>query len=209
MKLHTVATSNAIHEAEDVAVPDWLERLADRLGAASRHIALLAAWIATCGSLFMSEVLGWIPCVLCWYQRILMYPLAILLAIGIFRRDPKLHLFVLPFSITGIGVSLYHYLLIKTPWLPPPPCVVGVPCTTDYLNLFGFINVPFLALTAFTLITSMMFVFASLRPLSTDKSKNEMVSDDVLASRFSFADLMVIMIIVSVVLTFLVSSTFV
>lgn len=61
--------------------------LLDRLGLVSRHIALLAAWIATCGSLFFSEVLGWVPCVLCWYQRILMYPLALLLAIGIVRRD--------------------------------------------------------------------------------------------------------------------------
>jgi disulfide bond formation protein DsbB len=209
MNSHTVGTTNLIHEAEDVAASGPLDRLVDQLGAASRHVALLAAWIAMCGSLFMSEVLGWVPCVLCWYQRILMYPLAIILAIGIVRRDRGLHLYVLPFSITGIGVSLYHYLLIKTPWLPPPPCTVGIPCTTDYLNLWGFVNVPFLALTAFTIITGMMWAFASLRPLSSDPSENEVGGDDVPASRFGFANLAVIMIIVSVVLAFLLGSTFV
>ena len=101
---------------------------------------------------------------LCWYQRILMYPLAIILAIGILRRDQKLHLYVLPLSIAGIFTSLYHYLLIKTTWFPPPPCMDGVPCTTDYLNWLGFINVPFLALTAFIIITFSMIAFALFQP---------------------------------------------
>src|SRR6476659_3752234 len=77
----------AIDELEAQRARNWVDDLIDWLGATSRHIALFAAWIATCGSLFFSEVLGWRPCVLCWYQRILMYPLAILLAIGIMRRD--------------------------------------------------------------------------------------------------------------------------
>src|SRR5687768_4615142 len=102
----------AIDELEAQRATNWVDALIDWLGATSRHIALFAAWVATCGSLFFSEVLGWRPCVLCWYQRILMYPLAILLAIAIIRRDRGLHVYVLPFSIAGIGVSLYHYLLI-------------------------------------------------------------------------------------------------
>lgn len=73
----------------------------DMVSQSSRYIALLAAWVATCGSLFFSEVLGWLPCVLCWYQRILMYPLAIIIAIGLLRRDDRLHLYVLPFSLLG------------------------------------------------------------------------------------------------------------
>ena len=72
-----------IDEAEAHSATNWVDDLIDLLGATSRHIALFAAWVAMCGSLFFSEVLGWQPCVLCWYQRILMYPLAILLAIGI------------------------------------------------------------------------------------------------------------------------------
>src|SRR5689334_10749569 len=92
-----------IDELEVDHAPNWVDDAIDTLGATSRHVALLAAWIAMCGSLFFSEVLGWQPCILCWYQRILMYPLAILLALGIVRRDRGLHTYVLPFSIGGIG----------------------------------------------------------------------------------------------------------
>jgi disulfide bond formation protein DsbB len=197
------------HEAHSAT--SWVDQLIDWLGAASRHIALLAAWIATCGSLFFSEVLGWQPCVLCWYQRILMYPLAILLAIGIVRRDRGLHIYILPFSIAGIGVSLYHYLLIKTDWLPPPPCAVGVPCTVDYLNWFGFINIPFLALTAFLIISCMMLTFAWLQPPTDDdaESLNDGGTGTVISRGFDTTDLAVVMIIVSVILAFMVGSTFV
>lgn len=128
------------------------------LGLYSRYIALLTAWVATCGSLFFSEVLGWQPCLMCWYQRILMYPLAIILPIGILRRDSKLHLYALPFPLIGMFVSLYHYLLIKTTIFPPPACSVSVPCTVDYIDWFGFINIPFMALTAFIIIAAMMFI---------------------------------------------------
>jgi disulfide bond formation protein DsbB len=197
------------HEAHSAT--SWVDQLIDWLGAASRHIALLAAWIATCGSLFFSEVLGWQPCVLCWYQRILMYPLAILLAIGIVRRDRGLHIYILPFSIAGIGVSLYHYLLIKTDWLPPPPCAVGVPCTVDYLNWFGFINIPFLALTAFLIISCMMLTFAWLQPPTDDdaESLNDGGTGTAISGGFDTTHLAVAMIIVSVILAFMVGSTFV
>ncbi len=149
----TVARTPATEDDERDESP-----LALTLGRLSRYVALLAAWLATGGSLFFSEVLGWLPCTLCWYQRILMYPLSLLLAVGILRRDDGLHHYVLPFSLTGAGVSLYHYLLIKTDWFPPPPCRAGVPCTVDYLDLFGFINIPFLSLTAFLIISLMMVV---------------------------------------------------
>jgi disulfide bond formation protein DsbB len=159
---HTM-THVPIHET--VATPAVLENeapgeapLAATLGRLSRYVALLAAWLATGGSLFFSEVLGWIPCTLCWYQRILMYPLSIVLAVGILRRDDGLHYYVLPCSLTGAVVSLYHYLLIKTDWFPPPPCRTGVPCTVDYLDIFGFINIPFMALAAFLIISLMMLV---------------------------------------------------
>jgi disulfide bond formation protein DsbB len=203
----------AVEQLENQDIRDWVDDLVDLLGASSRHIALLAAWIATCGSLFFSEVLGWRPCELCWYQRILMYPLAVLLAIGIFRRDRGLHLYVLPFSIAGMGVSLYHYLLIKTSWLPPPACAVDIPCTVDYLNWFGFVNIPFLALTAFLIITSMMLTFAWLQPSISANVDGEELSEDApttgLPTRFDTANLAVVMIVVGVVLGFMVGSTFV
>lgn len=180
------------------------EQATSMIDSSLRHIALLAAWIATTGSLFMSQVLGWLPCVLCWYQRILMYPLAIILAVGILRRDQKLHLYVLPLSIAGIFTSLYHYLLIKTTWFPPPPCMDGVPCTTDYLNWLGFINVPFLALTAFIIITFSMIAFAFFQPnVEPHPNANGAIP------HFDTANMAVIMIIVAVILSFMVVSTFV
>jgi disulfide bond formation protein DsbB len=130
----------------------------DVLARGSRYVALLAAWIATCGSLFFSEVLGWIPCVLCWYQRIFMYPLALILAVGILRKDKGLYKYALVLSIPGACISLLHYLDQKTTLLRGMiNCVVGVPCSADYLNWFGgVVTIPFLALIAFLIITFCM-----------------------------------------------------
>jgi disulfide bond formation protein DsbB len=71
------------------------------------------------------------------------------------------NLYVLPFSLPGAGVSLYHYVLVKTDLFPEPPCNINIPCTVEYLNLLGFINIPLLALTAFLLI-SLMAALATL-----------------------------------------------
>jgi disulfide bond formation protein DsbB len=134
----------------------------DIVTAATRHVALLAAIIATCGSLFFSEVLGWLPCELCWYQRILMYPLTVILAVGIIRDDRGVHFYALPLSLTGMAVSLYHYLeVLKV--IPPSPCSGSVPCSVDYINMSGalsFVKIPFLALTAFTIISIMLGNYA-------------------------------------------------
>lgn len=134
------------------------------LGEAGPFVALLAACVATCGSLFFSEVWGWPPCLLCWYQRILMYPLVLVLAVGILRRDHALYTYALPLSVPGMLLALYHYLLIKTDLFPPPPCRDGIPCDVDYLNLFGFVNIPFLALVAFAII-SVAVVLQTLVPV--------------------------------------------
>lgn len=193
-------------QADEQLATSWVDSLNDALVGSARHIALLAAWVATCGSLFFSEVLGWVPCLLCWYQRILMYPLAVILAVGILRRDRGLPAYVLPLSLTGIGVSLYHYLLIKTDWFPPPACTAGVPCTVDYLNWLGFINIPFLALTAFVIISIMMFSYAWLQSPEGDDAEPE---PETRPARFDMSQLAVGMIVVAVVLGFMVGSTFV
>jgi disulfide bond formation protein DsbB/mono/diheme cytochrome c family protein len=135
------------------------DRLSYWLDRSSCYIALLVAWVAMVGSLYFSEVAHYIPCTLCWYQRILMYPLALILAIGLLRRDENLPLLVLPFSVLGIGVSTYHVLLEKTDWFSgAATCQVGVPCTVIWINWFGFLTIPFLALIAFLVITVMMIL---------------------------------------------------
>ena len=186
------------------------DNLLDLLWSTSRHVALLAAWIAMCGSLFFSEVLGWPPCELCWFQRILMYPLAVILAVAVLRRDEGVHLYVLPFSVVGIGVSLYHHLLIKTNWFPPPSCSSGVPCNVDFLNWFGFITIPFLALIAFVIITLAMLAWAFLQPAEVGLDAEAPVEDAPAPRPGIGADrLAVPMIVVAVVLAFMLLSTFV
>ncbi|MDQ1909854.1 Disulfide bond formation protein C [compost metagenome] len=118
------------------------------------HLSWLVATVATVGSLYFSEVLGYLPCKLCWYQRILMYPLVIILGIAAVRKDHKVFLYVLPLSVWGAGISLYHYLMQKTPWFKTGAAACGlVPCDVDYIDWFGFVTIPFLALVAFILIT--------------------------------------------------------
>lgn len=129
----------------------WLERY-------GLYIALAAAWIAMLGSLYFSEVAGYLPCRLCWYQRILMYPLTAIIAVGILRRDIQLPFYILPFSVVGIGVSTYHYLVQKTDIFGAVVCREGIPCNTIWINWFGFATIPFLALTAFMIITVMTLI---------------------------------------------------
>ncbi len=197
---------DASDDADLEAAEDTIRSPIDLVLAAGRHVALLVACVAMAGSLFFSEVLRWPPCLLCWYQRILMYPLTLILAIGILRRDRGLHLYVLPFSLFGACVSLYHYLLTKTDWLPPPPCTSGIPCTVDYLDWFGFINIPFLALTAFLIISVMLATWATVVvPYDEDDSAVAVAS-----SRASTADRAgVAVIVVGVVLSFVLGSTLV
>ncbi len=133
----------------------------------SQGFLLYAAWVvslvATFGSLYFSEIKGFIPCELCWYQWILMYPLALILGIGTFQNDSSVKKFVLPLAIIGGSISLMHYLEQKIPGFGGiKPCVSGVPCSAEYINWFGFITIPFLALIAFVLIACCM-VFIKLK----------------------------------------------
>lgn len=135
-----------------------MSRISEYLDRSSLYIALLAAWIAMLGSLYFSQVKGYIPCELCWYQRILMYPLTVILGIGLLRKDENLTLLVLPLSSLGLLIALYHYLLEKTNIFPAHACAGGVSCTATWINWFGFITIPFLSLVAFTIITLMCVI---------------------------------------------------
>ncbi|NPC94156.1 disulfide bond formation protein B [Bacillus sp. WMMC1349] len=123
----------------------------------NKQLWLYGAWIvsltATIGSLYFSEIRRFIPCELCWYQRIMMYPLVLILGIATFQGDARVKKYVIPLAAVGAIISLTHYLQQKLPWFSGiKPCVTGVPCTGQYVNWFGFMTIPFLALTAFMLI---------------------------------------------------------
>lgn len=124
------------------------------------ELALLQAGLATAGSLYFSEILKFPPCVLCWYQRIFMYPLVIILAVGIWKKDKNLPFFVLPLSIAGAIIAIYHNLLYyKIIPESAAPCILGVSCTTKQIEWFGFITIPLLSLLAFTSITILIFLY--------------------------------------------------
>ncbi|HEX7064693.1 MAG TPA: disulfide oxidoreductase [Bacillales bacterium] len=118
--------------------------------------AWITAIVATGGSLYFSEIAGFVPCELCWYQRILMYPLVILLGIACFRGDKRIIPYILPLSMIGGCISIYHYAEQK--FGAPSICTSGVPCSGEYINWLGFITLPLLALTAFVMITVFLFI---------------------------------------------------
>ena len=118
------------------------------------YLAWLVSLVATGGSLYFSEVAGFIPCELCWYQRILMYPLAVILGIASYRDDRSIVPYLLPLSLGGAALSAFHYLLQKMPGMADwAPCEEGVPCSGQYINWLGFVTIPLLAFTAFVLIS--------------------------------------------------------
>jgi disulfide bond formation protein DsbB len=115
-------------------------------------LAWAAAVLATAGSLYLSEVMHFAPCSLCWFQRIFMYPLAILLGIAYSKGDTGIVSYALPLVVIGGGFSLYHTVLQKLPHDSPLAACGPVSCQGDYLNWFGFITIPMLAFVAFIMI---------------------------------------------------------
>lgn len=127
------------------------------------YFSWIISLFATLGSLFFSNILNFPPCVLCWYQRIFMYPLAFILAAGILRKDTKIYLYILPLSIAGLLISFYHNLLYYK-IMPDSlaPCTSGISCTTKFIEWLGFITIPFLSFTAFLLITILMLIYRKI-----------------------------------------------
>ncbi len=113
----------------------------------------LVASVGTLGSLFFSEIMDFAPCSLCWYQRIFMYPLVLVLGVGLLPFDPRSVRYALPLALGGWLAALYHTLLYEGV-IPESaaPCTKGVSCTEEYIELFGFLSIPALSLVAFTVM---------------------------------------------------------
>lgn len=123
------------------------------------YICWSIATIATMGSLFFSEIMEFLPCTLCWYQRIAMYPLVILFGVGIFSPIKSTILYTLPIAVIGWVIALYHNLL-HYGIIPESasPCRSGVPCSTIYINWFGFLTIPMLSIISFSIIVIMLII---------------------------------------------------
>ena len=122
-------------------------------------VCWIIASVSTLGSLFFSEIMELAPCALCWYQRIFMFPLVIILLIGLFSFDKNIIKYTLPLAIVGWGFAFYHYLLYSG-FIPESiqPCSQGVSCSETYLDLFGFLTIPLLSLISFSVITGFLLV---------------------------------------------------
>ena len=115
--------------------------------------AFLVSLTATLGSLFFSEIMNFIPCSLCWYQRIFMYSLVFLFLTNLLFPDDKIFKYSISLAVSGWIISIYHNLLMFG-IIPEKlsPCIQGVPCSTQYINWLGFINIPLLSFFAYTTI---------------------------------------------------------
>lgn len=124
------------------------------------NIAWMQALVATMGSLFFSEVLKYTPCKLCWWQRIAMYPLSVILLIGLRRRDKNVFYYAAPLAISGWLIALYHnliyYHVISEAFVP---CSEGIPCTAKQFFWFGFLSIPLLSLAAFSVINVCLWFY--------------------------------------------------
>lgn len=119
------------------------------------YLTLIIALIAMLGSLYFSEVLHYEPCRLCWFQRITMYPITAITLVGIIKQDEYLPNYVLPLSLIGICISIFHILIQNGIIVQSSGCTT-VLCSIKYINWFGFISIPVLAGTAFLLINILM-----------------------------------------------------
>jgi disulfide bond formation protein DsbB len=126
-------------------------------------LILFSCWLivtaSALGSLFFSSVMGFAPCVLCWYQRIFLFPLVIVLALGLFPFDKNVVKYALPLAIVGFLTAVYHNLLYVG-IIPEKiqPCSQGVSCTEDYISLFGFLTIPMLSLLSFSTIIALLII---------------------------------------------------
>ncbi len=147
------------------------------LAGARRPLAVLRGWLwgyelwagfvvaalATGGSLFYSEIAGFLPCELCWFQRICMYPLSILLLILAWQGDHRAARYLLPLPLAGAGVSVYHMLIGYGAISEPQGCIVSAPgagCGVNWIapESFGYLQIPTLALTGFLLVIGLLLL---------------------------------------------------
>ena len=136
---------------------DAYEGLARLIQPRALGLAWGVALLATAGSLYFSEVARFTPCTLCWYQRVAMYPLVVLLGVAAIRRRPVVTGSSVLVAI-GALIAAYHVALEWVPSLSTGVCAASAPCTDVWFRVFGIFSLPTLALTAFLLILTLLLV---------------------------------------------------
>lgn len=132
-------------------------------------LAWLMAVVATLGSLYYSQIAHFTPCEYCWYQRIGMYPLAVILGIAAFRGDTAIRRYVFPLAIGGGLISAYHYTIQHLPDIATGSCSTTTPCTAALVWKFDFVSIPFMALVSFAAIVTVLLLDRARTPSPTDQ----------------------------------------
>jgi disulfide bond formation protein DsbB len=136
-----------------------LHRVRAALGGQTLQLAFVVALVSTLGSLWLSEGANFTPCRLCWYQRIAMYPMAVILGIAAFRRDVKVRIYALPVVAIGASISVWHILIERFPSLESSTsCDPANPCSLIWTKRFGYLTIPTMALSAFVLIATLLLL---------------------------------------------------
>jgi disulfide bond formation protein DsbB len=136
----------------------WASALSVEIHRLALWLAAAVATVATAGSLYFSEVADYVPCRLCWFQRICMYPLVAVLVVAAVRRDRSAKWYCLPLLVAGASVSTYHYLIEWKPSWGESACGIGPSCTDVWFREFGFVTLAFMALVGFVTIGTLLFV---------------------------------------------------
>ncbi len=128
-------------------------------------VGWLLAVVSTVGSLFFSEVMDYVPCVLCWYQRIPMYALAVILGIALVTQDVNVVKYAQPLALIGVALAAFHCLLYLG-YVPKgiQPCSQDIPCSEVKLQVWGFLTIPLMSLAAFLAIVVVLFLLKRSKP---------------------------------------------
>jgi disulfide bond formation protein DsbB len=147
-------------------------RLHDEVAGGAVGLAWLVAAVAMSGSLYFSEVAGFTPCRLCWAQRACMYPLVVLLAVAGLTRRPAWRALGLALATVGAGIAVYHVLVERFPSLESGTCDPANPCSVVWFERFGFVTLPYMALSGFALIGTLLLTVGLRSPASTDAPRH-------------------------------------
>jgi len=151
------------------ALARWNDQVKDIFGDWTHWIVFLIALVSMLGSLYYSEIVGYAPCSLCWYQRIAMYPLVMIMGIAAARRDTRIRVYALPLMVIGSILAIYQYIISYIPNAEILGCSLDVSCTERYIWEFGFVDFPLMSFIGFSLMIALMLWTSPGQPTGSEE----------------------------------------
>ena len=153
-----VAVPVSIYSLIAKRTPKAFQPARQAIGESALWLAFAVAAVSTLGSLYLSEYANFIPCDLCWFQRIFMYPLPVILGIAAYRKDMTIRLYAIPLAVLGICVSTYHYLIQRFPENVSYQCTTESSCDAVYVWKFHFLSIPGMAWLGFATVIALLLM---------------------------------------------------